>query len=143
MMRDSSVQRRARAQRPAGFALVVALILLTVAAAVGMVLMRKLQYQSAGQNMLVGGARARSAAATGIAWASHRIVHGGGSCVAGVLNLSESALRGFSVTIGCTRTVHGSGATARSSYALNALAQYGVYGQSDYAAARQSDTLIQ
>jgi Tfp pilus assembly protein PilX len=143
MMRASRVQRRARAQRPAGFALVVALLLLTVAAAVGMVLMRKLQYQSAGQNMVIGGARARSAAATGIAWASHRIVRGGGSCVSGTLNLSESALRGFRVTIGCTRTVHGISLLARSSYALTALAQYGVYGQSDYAAFRQNSTLIQ
>jgi hypothetical protein len=122
-----------------GSALIAALFLLTIAAAIGAVMMQKLQYQNAARNMPVSATRARFAAATGIEWASYRVARSGG-CVAGVLALSENALRGFSVTLTCSRTLHGGG--TRSVYVLTALAQYGRYGQSDYAAYRQVSNLL-
>ena len=141
MMASSRDSTRHRG-RGRGFALVAALFLLTIAAAVGAVMMRKLQYQSTGRDLMVSGTRARFAAAAGIQWVSYRIARNGGPCVAGTLNLTEAALRGYRVTVSCARSVHGGGAGARSSYALDALAQWGTYGTADYAAFRQTGTLI-
>ncbi len=132
-----------RSRVPArGFALVAALFLLTIAAAVGTVMMRKLQTQNALQTSSVSASRARHAADAGIAWAEHRIVRSG-NCVNGTLNLREAALRGYVVTVTCARTVHGAGLAAKSVYRLAAQAQYGIYGTADYAAYRKIGNLTQ
>jgi MSHA biogenesis protein MshP len=124
-----------------GFALIAALFLLVIAAAVGAVLMRQLQYQSAGAIAPMNAARARHAAEAGLQWASHRIARSN-VCIAGTLNLREAALNGIRVVVSCSRTTHGIGPIAKTVYALAAQAQYGVYGQADFAAARQVATLI-
>jgi MSHA biogenesis protein MshP len=124
-----------------GFALVAALFLITIAAAIGMVMMQKLQYQASARGAPLSAARARQAAATGVAWASYRIARSG-ACVTGVLPLIETSLNGYNLTVNCARTVHGVGPPARTLYVIDVLAQYGRYGQPDYAAYRLISNLL-
>jgi MSHA biogenesis protein MshP len=129
----------AKAER--GFALVTAIFVLLMVTTVGMVLLRGSQYAS-GEGLLLGlHQRAEIASQTGLDWASYRIRRSG-NCLNSTLNLNQGALKGFSVRLRCTRTVHGAGAAARTVFNLDALARFGSYGRPDYVSSHVLQTLI-
>jgi hypothetical protein len=49
------------------------------------------------------------------------------------LNLDQAALRGFRVTVTCTRSNHNEGAINYSVFDVSSFAQSGDFGASDYA----------
>jgi MSHA biogenesis protein MshP len=126
--------------RQPGFALVPALFLIVVLGALAVVAIRVGTGQQQAVTMSLQQARALSAAQTGIEWGAYKalgggcIVSGTCSCVASTtLNLTEAALKGFSVIVTCAAVTFSTGAaTLNKSYVLNSAATSGLYGQPGY-----------
>ena len=116
---------------PRGFALVPALFLVVVLGALALVAIRVGTGQQHTVTMGLLQARALAAARAGVEWGAYRARNG--SCAAGTtLNLTEAALNGFTVTVGCSATTFANGAATSHSYVINASAISGSYGQPDY-----------
>lgn len=117
-----------------GFALVPAIFLLVVLSLLGMVAVRvgSGQQQAVTVNLLQ--ARALAAANAGVEWAACSALNstcGTGGCVASTtLNLTEGALKGFSVLVTCTSAPIAN--TSAYSYVINATATSGTYGMPSY-----------
>ena len=114
-----------------GFALVPALFLIVVLGALAVVAIRVGTGQQHAVTMSLQEARALSAARAGIEWGVYRALNG--SCVASTtLNLTEAALSGFAVVVGCAATTYSSGAATNFSYVISASATSGLYGKPAY-----------
>ena len=114
-----------------GFALIPALFLIVVLGALAVVAIRVGTGQQHAVTMSLQEARALAAARAGIEWGVYRALNG--SCAANsTLSLSEAALNGFTVVVGCTATTYSSGAATNFSYVINASATGGIYGKPAY-----------
>lgn len=114
-----------------GFALVPALFLVVVLGALALVAIRVGAGQQHTVTMGLLQARALAAARAGVEWGAYRALNG--SCASSTtLNLSEAALSGFAVTVGCGSTAFANGAATSHAYVINASAVSGTYGQPDY-----------
>lgn len=137
MRRETTVRRRS------GFALVAALAVLVVVAGLGAAMLRLTGVQQAASSTAILGARAHFAAQSGIEWALHAVV-GAGACPAAssTLALSEGALSGFRVEVGCTTSAHSEGTRTRTQFELRARAQRGSAGERDHVVREVSATVV-
>jgi MSHA biogenesis protein MshP len=119
--------------RTRGFALVPALFLLVVLGALAMVAVRVGSGQQHTVTMSLMQARALAAARSGIEWGANQALPPNSSCAASTtLNLTEAALKGFTVVVTCTSTAFANGAGTNQSYVIKAIATSGTYGQPGY-----------
>jgi MSHA biogenesis protein MshP len=117
-----------------GFALVPAIFLIVVLAALAAFAVRIYGGQQQTVTLALQGARALAAARAGIEWSARRALNG--DCSTSSLALSESALAGFSVTVGCSSQSYATAAGTVNVYLLDALATRGVYGSPDFVSRR-------
>jgi MSHA biogenesis protein MshP len=126
-------------RRQRGMSIVIALFVIVVVASLAAFAVR---VGGAGQqtdltNMQAS--RALAAARVGLEWGAYRIRAAGGSCTNQALSLTEGALRGFQVSVTCTRSpLHTEGAAMYYSYDVTASASYGTFGTTDFAFRRLS-----
>jgi MSHA biogenesis protein MshP len=126
-----SAESVAGTPQPGGFALIPALFLMVVLGALALVAVRVGTGQQHAVTMSLMQARALAAARAGIEWGAYRALNG--SCVASTtLNLTEAALNGYAVAVGCTAATFANGAATSHSYVINASATSGSYGEPDY-----------
>ena len=75
------------------------------------------------------------AAQSGIDWAAHRALNSA-TCAAATIALTEAGANGFSVSVSCTQSTHTEAGATINVYAIESLAQSGVYGGPDYVSRR-------
>ena len=120
---------RSNSQR--GFALIAAIFLLIVLALASsmMVNLSGVQRRTSAFSLL--GDRAYHAASSGVEWGIHQALASG--CPATTtLNLSEGGLKGFDVDVSCSSSSHDEGSSTTTTYVIEAVAEYGSYGDQDY-----------
>lgn len=129
------IRSRSRAAHRAtsGFALIAALALLVVLAGTGAVMLRMTGVQQAGTTVAILGLRADWAARSGVEWLLHEGVRLGGCPAASTtLALTEGALAGFQVVVGCSESTHTEGADEYSVLVIRSEARFGAAGGRDY-----------
>jgi MSHA biogenesis protein MshP len=123
-----------RVQR--GMSLVVAIFLIVVIAVLSALAVSLGTAASGSTSLQLQADRALAAARAGIEWGAYRALVQG-SCVGSTpLNLNQSVLNGFTVTVTCTRSNHNEGAVNYSVFDVTAFAQSGNFGEQDYASRR-------
>jgi MSHA biogenesis protein MshP len=130
--RISRPPRRAR-----GFSLVLALFIIIVVALLGVVAVRLGAGEQQTVSLRILGDRAVEAARTGIEWGAYRALDLN-TCSSGSLSLSEGALAGFTVTVGCAATTHAQSNGTYHVYEIDSYAESGTYGRPDYVSRRIS-----
>jgi MSHA biogenesis protein MshP len=120
-------------ERNAGFSLVAVLFLIVVVAALGAFAVRIGAGQQQTVNLALLGARALSAANSGVEYAAHQAVADTGPhvCANATLNLTGPGLNGFTVEVTCVPTQHAA-VDGSTTYRIGAIAYFGTYGQPDY-----------
>jgi MSHA biogenesis protein MshP len=119
-------------KRSGGFALVPALFLVVVLGALALVAIRVGTGQQQAVTLSLMQTRALAAARAGIEWGAYRALVNG-SCVASTtLNLTEAALKGFSVIVTCSATSFANGEANNNCYVISAATTFGTYGQPTY-----------
>jgi MSHA biogenesis protein MshP len=88
-------------------------------------------------NLQLQADRALAAAHAGSEWGAYRALRQG-ACPFGptVVNLGQSALRGFRVTVSCVAQNHVEGATNYFVYDIDSFAQWSNFGAANYASRR-------
>jgi MSHA biogenesis protein MshP len=120
------------ASRVTGFSLVAVLFLIVVVAALGAFAVRIGAGQQQTVNLALLGARALSAANSGIEFGANRAFSGGcASATSTTLNLTGAGLNGFTVDVSCVPTLHAT-VDNTTTYRVTATAYSGTYGQPDY-----------
>ncbi|HUF74411.1 MAG TPA: pilus assembly protein MshP [Gammaproteobacteria bacterium] len=122
-----------RGQR--GATLVVAVFLLVVLAVLGAFAVRLTLMQQQTVSSALLASQAFHAARSGIAWGAHRALNGG-SCATTTLALTEGGAAGFSVDVSCAQSTHLEGGATIEVFVIEALAEWGAYGQADYVSRR-------
>jgi MSHA biogenesis protein MshP len=128
--RISGLPRRAR-----GFSLVLALFIIIVVALLGAVAVRLGAGEQQTVSLRILGDRAVEAARTGVEWGAYRALDLN-TCSSGSLGLSEGALAGFTVTVGCVATTHAQSNGTYHVYEIDSYAESGTYGRPDYVSRR-------
>ena len=120
---------RSNSQR--GFALIAAIFLLIVLALASsmMVNLSGVQRRTSAFSLL--GDRAYHAAASGVEWGIYQALASGCPGTT-TLNLSEGGLKGFDVEVSCSSSSHDEGSATTTTYVIEAVAEYGSYGDQDY-----------
>lgn len=115
-----------------GFSLPMAIFVVVILAFAGAMMLNLSGAQRQTAVLSHQGARAFSAARSGVEWGIEQAM-GSGTCPATTtLTLSEGGLKGFSTQVSCTSTQHTeSGATFRV-FVLTSVATYGSFGDRDY-----------
>ncbi len=119
-----------RAQR--GMSLIVALFLVVIVALLAAFAIGIGGAQRAGADLQLVGSRALQAANAGTEWAATRALVNNSCAASSVLNLTQGALNGFTVTVTCTSTPHTEGVTTYNVYDVTAFSQYGRFGAAGY-----------
>lgn len=117
--------------RQQGMALVAALFLMVLLAGLALTATRIGNSQQQAVSLQILALRAQAAAESGLEVATQRALVSG-ACLNRTLSLTQAALSGFSVSIGCTTHTHLLNGTSYPVYELTASAQQGVYGRPDY-----------
>lgn len=131
-----NAKRTSRApRRQRGFSLVLALFVIVIVAILGAVAVKLGAGETQTVNLRVLSDRAVEAARTGIEWGAYRALNLG-TCSTGTLSLSEGALNGFSVTVGCVMTTHAQSGGSYHVYEIDSYAESGAYGRPDYVSRR-------
>lgn len=125
----------AQGHRQRGATLVVAVFLLVVLAGLGAVAVRLTLMQQQTVNSALLAAQAFHAARSGIAWGAHRALNGGW-CATTTLALTEGGAAGFSVDVSCAQSTHVEGGVTIDVFVIEALAEWGAYGEADYVSRR-------
>jgi hypothetical protein len=86
--------------------------------------------------LIVSSDRAIAAARAGTEWGAYRALVQNACAATATLNLAQSALRGYRVTVTCTRTNHTEGATTYAVFDINSFAQLGNFGAGNYVSRR-------
>lgn len=128
-------------RRQRGFSLVPALFLIIVLAGLGVVAVRMSVVESQTVVLAMQGARAHSAALSGIEWAAYEAISNG-NCAATTLDLAEGGLAGFTVDISCSSVTRDEKQATITVYYLEAFARSGVYGSPDYVSRRLRTTVV-
>lgn len=114
-----------------GFTLVIAVFLLVVLSLASSMMINLSGVQRRTSVFALLGERAYYAARSGVQWGIHQALASG--CPATTtLNLSEGGLNGFDVTVSCTSSSHTEGSTTTTTYVIDAVSEYGSYGDQDY-----------
>lgn len=121
--------------RERGFSLVLALFVIVIVAILGAVAVKLGSGESQTVNLRVLSDRAVEAARTGVEWGAYRALDLG-TCSTGTLTLSEGALAGFNLTVGCTMTTHSQSGGSYHVYEIDSYAEAGTYGRPDYVSRR-------
>lgn len=135
---------RGRVPGQAGFSLVMVIFLIVVLAALATfaVQIAMTQYQAANVELLES--RAQAAANAGIEWGANLtlqtppIICAGAAPISKTFTLTQGALKGFVVTVGCTPTTHQIYSVSAGTwqtytvFTLAATATSGTYGGPDY-----------
>jgi MSHA biogenesis protein MshP len=117
--------------RQEGFALIPALFLVVVLGALALVAIRVSAGQQQAVIMSLEEERALAAAQSGVEWGAYMSENG--SCAASTtLNLTEAALKGFTVIVTCSATTFVNGAATSTSYVIKSTATTGSFGQNGY-----------
>ena len=124
-----------------GFSLVAALLVVVVLAAAGTMMINTSGVQRSTTVLSLQGDRAYHAAASGIEWGIHRVLNLSACPGPTTLSLTEGGLKGFDVDVSCTSSTHVEGALTLKVYELTAIAEYGTYGDQDYARRRMKGTV--
>ena len=114
-----------------GFALVAAIFLLVVLASASSMMINLSGVQRRTSDFSLLGDRAYHAAASGIEWGIHQAL-ASGCPVTTTLNLGEGGLKGFDVEVSCSSSSHDEGSTTTTTYVIEAVAEYGSYGDQEY-----------
>jgi MSHA biogenesis protein MshP len=122
-------------QRARGFSLVLALFVIIVVAFLGVVAVRLGAGEQQTVSLRILGDRAVEAARTGVEWGAYRALDLN-TCSLGSLSLSEGALAGFTVTVGCVATTHAQSNGTYHVYEIDSYAESGTYGRPDYVSRR-------
>jgi MSHA biogenesis protein MshP len=123
-------ERHAGRGAQSGFALVPAVFLLVVVASLAAVALRVSMAQQQTVVAAMQQARALAAARAGIDWGAYTALNG--TCSGTTLNLSETALAGYTVVVTCTATPYTDGTNNYQSYLIAATASIGTYGTADF-----------
>jgi len=129
-------------RREGGAALVAAVFLLVVLAGLAVYAVRIGVMQQQTVTAALRAAQAFHAAKSGIAWAAHRALNGGG-CGAATLNFAEGGTSGFDVSVQCAETAHPEGGAMLNVYVIDVLAESGVYGGPDYVSRRLQAKIVE
>jgi len=116
--------------KPRGFALVPVLFLIVVVALLAAVALRVSMGQQQTVTASLSEARALAAAETGIDWGAYSALKG--SCAGTTLQLTEAALKGFTVVVTCTATAFTEGNVNYQSFTIASTATLGSYGTPDF-----------
>jgi MSHA biogenesis protein MshP len=127
--------------RQRGATLVVAVFLLVVLAALGAFAVRLTVMQQQTVNSSLLATQAFHAARSGIAWGAHRALNGGW-CATMTLTLTEAGAEGFSVEVSCAQSTHAEGSATIEVFVIEALAEWGAYGQADYVSRRLEAKIV-
>ena len=117
-----------RGQR--GVSMVVAIFLIVVVASLAAFAVTAGTSQRESANLQLASDRAHAAAHAGIEWGAYRALVQNACAATTVVNLTQSALRGFRVTVNCASTAHADGPM----FEITAFAQNGNFGSPSYAA---------
>jgi len=135
MLRPYGIRVSRHASRVTGFSLVAVLFLIVVVAALGAFAVRIGAGQQQTVNLALMGARALSAANSGVEYAAYQAIGSGvvspGTCANATLNLTGAGVSGFTVDVTCSRVLH-SDPDGTYVYRIGATAYWGTYGQPDY-----------
>jgi MSHA biogenesis protein MshP len=117
-----------------GFSLVSAIFLMVVLVILGVSLVTISSVQHATSAQLLQAARANYAARAGAEWVA---AQPGTWCSPGPYPVESSfvlpaPMRGFTITVSCTRTSHTLDGAARQYFVVDVTATSGVYGSVDY-----------
>jgi len=121
-----------------GFSLLVTLFVILVLAALAAFAVRigATQAQSVDFDLL--NTRARAAAASGIEYGANRALRAASCVPSTILILGAVGLKGFSVTVTCSASMHTVSGTSYEAYLLTATAQRGTYGSPDFVQASET-----
>lgn len=121
-------------KRAGGFALIAALAVLVLLGGIGAAMLRASAFGQAGSSDRLIGLRADRAASSGLEWGRRAATMAGG-CPAPstTFALTEGALGGFRVVVGCSETRHDEDGTERVALHFSAQAIFGTPGQRDFA----------
>jgi MSHA biogenesis protein MshP len=121
-----------RTSRQRGMSMVVAIFLITIVASLAAFAVTVGTATRESENLQLLADRANAAARAGVEWGAYR-ARVNNSCVGnGPFNLTETALRGFRVTVICSNV----GSNANPVYEIDAFAQRSTFGAADYASSR-------
>ncbi len=123
---------KGRRRREAGFGLVMAIFVLLVLAAVGLALVDLGAVQRRTSSLSLQALRAGQAARSGLQWGAQRALATGTCPPTTTLALSEGGLQGFTARVTCSATVHVEAATTSTIFELDAVGEYGAFGNPDY-----------
>ncbi len=123
-----------------GISLIPALFLLIVLAGLGVVAVRMSAVQQQTVVLAMQGARAYSAARTGLEWSAYQALNNA-SCATATVALTEAGLAGFSVQTSCSSTTHSEGPASVTIFVIDAFASTGAYGTPDYVSRRVRSTI--
>jgi len=122
--------KRTSGQR--GMSMVVAIFLVTIVASLAAFAVTVGTATRESENLQLQADRANAAARAGVEWGAYR-ARVNNNCVANApFNLTETALRGFRVTVNCSNV----GSTANPVYEIDAFSQRSSFGAADYASSR-------
>jgi MSHA biogenesis protein MshP len=116
-----------------GMSIVVAIFLIVVIASLSAFAVTVGDAASGSTSLHLQADRALAAARAGTEWAAYQALMQNQCAPTTTLNLDQAALRGFRVTVTCTRSNHNEGAINYSVFDVSSFAQSGDFGASDYA----------
>lgn len=120
--------------RQRGMSLVVAIFLITVIASLTAFAVTIGTATRESANLQLQSDRALAAARAGSEWGAYRALINNNCAANPPFNLTQAALRGFRVTVLCTRTTHTEGALpAYFVFDIESTAQWGNFGAANYA----------
>jgi MSHA biogenesis protein MshP len=122
--------------RQRGMSLVVAIFLIVVIASLAAFAVSLGTASRDNANLQLSSDRAIAAARAGTEWGAYRALVQNACAATATLNLAQSALRGYRVTVTCTRTNHTEGATTYAVFDINSFAQLGNFGAGNYVSRR-------
>ena len=124
--------------RQRGMSLVVAIFLIVVIASLAAFAVSVGGATRDATNLQLSADRAVAAARAGNEWGAYRALVQNACAASTVLNLNQAALRGYRVTVTCTRTNHTEGAVTYAVFDVSAFAQLGNFGAANYVSRRIS-----
>jgi MSHA biogenesis protein MshP len=120
-----------------GMSMVVAIFLIVVVASLAAFAVSAGTARANTVNLQLQADRALAAARAGSEWGAYRTLVQNWNCAApATINFNQAALRGFRVTVSCTRTNHTEGPTTYAVFDVVSFAQWGNFGADDYASRR-------
>lgn len=129
-------------KRQQGVSLVAVVFIITVLAVAVVFIQRLLSVSVATNNLSLQGARAWQAAQAGAEWGIYRAIVDGSCVSSSTLNLTEGALNGFTVTVGCSSQSYTEEGSLVTLYNVSVLSEFGTLGLTpEYASRRINLTL--